>query len=539
MEVNRETLKSLFFYLTKKGNENRYWCLCFCLLVVFGITTLEYPNLYGYGGYDFWEHTAALNELSYHLLSPKDPMLVSDATSIRYMPYILFLALFKKITGLSVFTIMSLASIATFLIFSSGLYFFITEYFQDKDQAFYTIIILLFFWGTGFMWAGEYSFNLLKLTLCYPAIFSFSLSFFGFYFILRYIKTNNLKNYLFSIVLGIIIFVTHPLTGSFFFLSVVLIGICERKDNLKTEIAVLGIPIIVFFFSCFWPYFSMTDLMFGSMGREEWGSSMFYSPQVIYQIGPALLGIPIVFNYIIKKEYKFVYYGFASCFFIYILTGIMKISMGSRYIFFIVFFLHLAIAREFRVRNLLSFSTIKHVFCSSDRRKWIDMFLILILFTSIVFNVGLAYARYFADQEKDKIVIHGYDYGHIDFKGYNFLKEKVGRYEVVMSDRRTSWLIPSFSGKAVCLLHVNPFIPDLEERSDGVETFFDAKTTSETRVKILKKYKVSHILLNLDLELFDDETIAAITELGNITFQNCHFILIEPTNFDADLWAND
>jgi hypothetical protein len=395
---------------------------------------------------------------------------------------------------------------------------------------------MLFFGGTGFGWSGEYSFNLLRLTLCYPSTFSLSLSFFGFYFILRYIKTNNLKNYLFSIVLGIIIFVTHPLTGSFFFLSVVLIGICERRDNLKTEIAVLCLPIIVFFFSCFWPYFSIIDLMFSSIGLKEWGSSQFYSPQVIYQLGPVLLGLPIVFNYIIKNEYKFVYYGFVSCFLIYIVSGIMKISLGSRYIFFFVFFLHLAISREFRVRNLLSLSTIKQVFCSSDRRKLIDIFLILILFSSIVFNIGWAYAGHFADKEGDKIIVHKYRaYDHVDFNEYDFLKEKVGRYEVVMSDKRTSWLIPSFSGKAVCLLHVNPFIPDLEERSDDVETFFDAKTTSETRVQILKKYNVSHILLNLDLKRFDYETIVPITELGNITFQNSHFILIEPTNFDMKL----
>ena len=127
----------------------------------------------------------------------------------------------------------------------------------------------------------------------------------------------------------------------------------------------------------------------------------------------------------------------------------------------------------------------------------------------------------------------------MDFTEYNFLKEKVGRYEVVMSDQRTSWLIPTFSGKAVCLIHPNPLIPDHYERLNDVETFFDANTTSETRVEILRKYNVSYILLNLDLKPFDDETIAAITELGNISFQNSHFILIEPAKFDAVLSDSD
>ena len=273
----------------------------------------------------------------------------------------------------------------------------------------------------------------------------------------------------------------------------------------------------------------MTDLMFGSMALKAWVPSNFYSPHVIYRIGPVLLGIPIVFNYFVRKEYKFVYYGFASCFLIYIISGIMKIPLGERYIFFLLFFLHLAIARELRVRNLLSLTTIKQILCSNNmtKKKLINISLVLILFSSIAFNIGWSYVGNFADKEDDKIIVHEYRaYDHVDFNKHNFLKEKVGRYEVVLSDKTTSWLIPAYSGKAVCIIHENPLIPDCYERLDNVESFFDANTTSEARLEILKKYNVSYILLNLDLELFDDETIVAITELGNITFQNNHFILI-------------
>ena len=127
----------------------------------------------------------------------------------------------------------------------------------------------------------------------------------------------------------------------------------------------------------------------------------------------------------------------------------------------------------------------------------------------------------------------------MDFTEYNVLTEKVGRYDVVMSDQRTSWLIPTFSGKVICLIHSNQLIPDCCERLDDVETFSAANTTSETRVQILRKYNVSYILLNLDLKLFDDETIVAITKMGDISCQNRYFILIEVTNFDAVLLDSD
>ena len=540
--------KQLIAPVIEKIEKNRYWFLSFCLLIIFSISFFSYPNLYGYGT-DFWEHTAALNELSHHLISPKNPQLLSDASSIRFVPYILILAVFKNITGLNVFTMMSLASIATFLIFSIGLYLFTTEYFNDKNQAFYTIIVMLFFWGIGFGWSNEYSFRLLRLTLCYPSIFAFSLSFSGFYFILKYIKSKNLKYYFYSLVLGFIIFLSHPITGSFFFLAILLLVLSERSD-VMTKLTVFGLPIIVVILSCFWPYFPFIETVSKTGSNLFFQTTTFFTPTIIYRIGPALIGLPIVLNCFIKKEYKFVYYGFFVFFLIYLFSYISttfgtnyNVTFGARYTFFFLFFLHLAISRELRVRNLLSFSTIKQVFCSSNENKknLVNILLILILFSSIVFNVGWAYAEHFADREKDRIIIHSYDYPstHMDFNEYNFLKENVGRYDVVMSDQRTSSLIPTFSGKAVCLIHTNPLIPDLDERLDDVETFFDTNTTSETRVKILRKYNVSYILLNLDLKPFDDETIVAITELGNITFQNRHFILIEATSFDVILSDSD
>lgn len=530
--------KQLIASVIEKSEQNRYWILSSCLLIVFSIAFFDIPNIYGYGC-DFWEYTAALQELSYNLVSPKNPQLFSDVPSSRFMPYILILAVIKSITGLNVFSMMSLASIATFLIFSIGLYFFTKEYFNDKNQAFYTLIVMLFFWGIGFGWSSEYSFKLLRLTFCYPSIFAFALSFSGFYFILKYIKSKNFKYYLYSLVLGFIIFLSHPVTGSFFFLAIFLLVLSE-KNNVITKLTVFSLPLIVIIFSCFWPYFSLHELL--SKGESPFfETAKFFTPTIIYRIGPALIGLPIVLNYCLKKKYKFVYYGFFSFFAIYVFSYISTtlnapytVTFGGRFTFFFLFFLHLAISRELRIRNLLSFPAIKQAFCSGDKREVINILLILILFSSIVFSVGWAYSGYaapFVDLEKDRIIIHRYyEYKPIDVTECDFLKEKVGRYDVVMSDKTTSWVLPTFSGKAVCVKRGFPLLSDHYERLNAVETFFDADTTTETRMKILRKYNVSYILLNLDLEVFDNETIVAITELGDTSFQNSHFILVEPTD---------
>ena len=68
---------------------------------------------------------------------------------------------------------------------------------------------------------------------------------------------------------------------------------------------------------------------------------------------------------------------------------------------------------------------------------------------------------------------------------------------VVMAPARLSWPLPTFTGKVVALFHKNPMVVDRYRRLMDTHRFFQVETTQETRLKILRRYKVTHILFEI------------------------------------------
>jgi hypothetical protein len=81
-----------------------------------------------------------------------------------------------------------------------------------------------------------------------------------------------------------------------------------------------------------------------------------------------------------------------------------------------------------------------------------------------------------------------------DLSWLSFLEDKVGRYDVVLTDLETSWYVPSFSGKVVAFPMPIPFVPDHAARIEAVARFFERGASRDERVAILRKYNVTHVL---------------------------------------------
>jgi hypothetical protein len=79
-----------------------------------------------------------------------------------------------------------------------------------------------------------------------------------------------------------------------------------------------------------------------------------------------------------------------------------------------------------------------------------------------------------------------------------FVQQFVGAREVVLSDVRTSWLVPAFAGRIVA---VPPLLPqyavvDEEGRREALVSFFDPATTRSQRSDTLRRYRVDWVLYN-------------------------------------------
>ncbi len=124
---------------------------------------------------------------------------------------------------------------------------------------------------------------------------------------------------------------------------------------------------------------------------------------------------------------------------------------------------------------------------------------------------------------------------------YLFIKDRLGKGDIVMSDPLTSWPLPALSGvKIISLYHNNPMVPDNAIRIRDVKFFYSPAATQNDRLKILNRYKATHVLLNYDrtkdnevnrVENYhhdypiDDDLISDMGKLGDVVCRNDTMIL--------------
>jgi hypothetical protein len=101
---------------------------------------------------------------------------------------------------------------------------------------------------------------------------------------------------------------------------------------------------------------------------------------------------------------------------------------------------------------------------------------------------------------------------------------------VVLSDIKTSWLIPSSRGRIVAALHYEFFVADQARRQADLEAFFADQTRDGDRVAIVRKYHARWLVLNagiLSPRLLEDLLVpdAVVSRAGGLTL------------LDAKIWA--
>jgi hypothetical protein len=451
--------------------------------------------------YDFGEHAASIREMSDHLLSPANPLLATDGTTtLRYTPYIFILGLFKRVGGVQLFTVIQLASLVSFLLLLTGVYVWGKAYFRDEAMPLYILIALLFLWGKSFDYSNEYSFRFLTYSLFYPSTVTFNLSFLGLYFVLIYARSENLRFYFLYLCCAVFIFLTHPLTASFFLLGAGLHMVTEGDKRLK-HAALFGVSVLIILASALlWPYHPFWKAVISST-TTDWYYPFrmyLYDTRNIYRMGPALLGLPVVFFFLLKKKYAFISLGFCLCASIYVLSYLVNIRLGERYIFFTMVFLHLALAWYLCALDIASLKTLKGGLAVLSEKNLHILFFALIALLSICYQLSkLGFEQ--AGQVitfKPRPMIAGYTNPLDD---YFLLQGTIAEGDIVLSDPLTSWLLPAFTGaKIVSLYHNNPLVPDNDRRVADAARFYHPATPREERKRIVNAYRATHILLNFD-----------------------------------------
>lgn len=88
-------------------------------------------------GTDYWEHSATLRALLDSPWHPKNPHLVSPASSPRFVPTFIFSALLAKVLQLDALGAMGIASALNMALLFAGIFWFFRSYFGDVRASLY------------------------------------------------------------------------------------------------------------------------------------------------------------------------------------------------------------------------------------------------------------------------------------------------------------------------------------------------------------------------------------------------------------------
>jgi len=468
---------------------------------------------------DFWEHSAAVNELSRNLFHPSNPIINENIPHAFYSPYTFLVAVFSKITHLN--SIVSLQCFALFnlVFFLLAFYLFCKSIFKVKHQAIATfgLLFVLFFWGLDpSMWSGFYHIMVLNYVLPYPSTFAISLSF----LILSMVAAGQKQmvkpaQTVLLIFLNAIVFITHPMTAVFLYTAIVVMTFTFNNYSVKqcfVRSIIIVLPAILL--TMLWPYYNIADLLHNSNPDFDIDSKTLYIG-ILQRFWPALFAIPGMVIFIKEKTINFL--SLTMILMVLIcwagwLSGIYGVSR---------------ILSDIMILAQISLGCLL-VFCIRDFKLWSKIFIGL---TGIAFSVSV----YVNGQNLIRTWHFNGTYVE-DIRRYGFIRDCIADNDLVLSDEFSNWYIPSFGGKVIASRHPLYWVKDLEPRRNAVKVFFANESSDSARFAIINKYKPTYILIDHSRTQLADSTITTIVNKGKEIYKSDGMELIKVDTAVINSW---
>ena len=461
-------------------------------------------------GGDFWQHSAAVHELSLNPWSPSHPHLPVSEPHEFYNPYSLFLGLISRVTGLSSIMVLSIMGIVNFVFLSYALRRFCIKLSTNLWTPLLTLLFTLVLWGYHpWMWSGFFHLAALGDTTTFPSCFCAALTFMAWSVFVDFMdKKANFLQPIFLLLLMFVVSITHPHTSVVLFVGLFALWLNSSHKQLFKTIVLLGITLVSISATLVWPYYPFLALVINNQSIHYAGNSWMYS-DIIRQTFAGLIFLPCVIGRLRKNLRDPIGLMFLMFVIIYTLGYITgKYALG-RSIVYIMFCLHFSAADW-----LANIQTHLAQFKNKNYYQYIlsrIAILIILIFTIGFFAVG----------------VYRYRPGrNCTYTAYTFLPDYVKQSDIIMTDINTSLIVPSFAGKVVGTKYYQAFIKDSHERQKIVNRFFSDNLDNKERVSILKKYNVNFILLN-EHEIPSKNVQDEILKLGRVIYSKDGFNLID------------
>jgi hypothetical protein len=458
-------------------------------------------------GTDYWEHSATLRALLDSPWHPKNPHLVSDASSPRFVPTFIVSALLGRAFRLDALGAMGIASALNMALLFTGIFWFFRRYFGDARASLYGLIVMFGTWYQGWHFSNVYQLRVFFSVVSYPSTAALGLSLLGFATTLGALRSTARERWLpATVVIWALVAITHPLTAVLGFVGAFLLAAGTPGVAFRRRFEVAAAIFLGGLLAFAWPYFSLrgtlsggshdevaaiADGLSGRGGFEPSGRlHQFYRQRgLLSALGIALAGIPICLYLLVRRRHWFISLGAVAMLVPFVVNAYVPLPLGHRFILLAIFFLQAGVV--WLLMKLTPGAPEAWSLLTVGRRGWVSGGMVALLLGVMAYwNVDTAHQDVAYRQRK----LRGGE--SVNVRYARRVAELAGERAVVLADAVTSWPVPTFGPKVLLLWHPNPLVPDEAARHADVRRFLNGSTPDETRLSILRKYGVTHVLGN-------------------------------------------
>ncbi|PWI44649.1 hypothetical protein CK485_19370 [Streptomyces sp. ICBB 8177] len=213
---------------------------------------------------DLGIHAATLERLRHDMSDPGDPLVNADVTSPYYSPWMLFLAVLGKVTGLTTFQVLHVAAAINLVLLVTGVRQFVRTLTARKGAVAMSILCLALLCGWGlFTWSGFTGLTSLALCLAYPSSFALGVAFHLWALLRRALAADwGWVRYLALGVVLAVVLLSHQFTGVVTSLGLLAIALGRTPLPARAVWYKLGAGVaLAVAILAVWPYYSFFGLL--------------------------------------------------------------------------------------------------------------------------------------------------------------------------------------------------------------------------------------------------------------------------------------
>ncbi|MBT2443612.1 hypothetical protein J7E93_26655 [Streptomyces sp. ISL-36] len=433
---------------------------------------------------DLGVHAATVERLRHDLFHPGNPMVDSATDSPYYSPWMVFLALVARVTGLGTFYVLRIAAVIGLVLLLTGIWFLTRTLTRHRAAPPLAILCVLFLWGTKFFaWSGFLGFTSLSLIVSYPSTFTLAL---GFHFLallmlaLRRGAATGWAAYLGLGVMWAVLMLSHQFSGVVITLGAVgVLGGARPWPARATWLKLGGALVVGLGVLALWPYYSFFSL-FGIGGLEDIHKALYvglFPKYCLVLIGVVALALRFVRD---RRDPLVIWFALAVAM---VVAGAVldKWSYGR-----------VAPAVVIPAQIAAAIAVVE------SGRKVVRVLLGAAVGAGLLVGVwGQRDALGFILRQ-DALSTHITE-GTWKPGGTYWWTTPYGKYgEVFMTKWSSAQKLPAFGFYTVAPGYPDFFLPDEDQRLDDTARYFAADTPRRERIELLHKYDVTWVLQKAD-----------------------------------------